>query len=714
MKQLAQKLKNGEIQVLEVPLPVLGPGKVLVRNHYSLISSGTEGSSVTAARKNLVGKAKERPQQVKQVIDALKQQGPVQTYRAVMKKLDSYSPLGYSSAGEVIKVASDVQGFVVGDKVACGGAGYANHAEIIAVPSNLCVKLPENADLKRAAYNTIGAIALQGIRQADLRIGETCAVVGLGLIGQLTCLILKAGGIKVVGIDINPGMVEIASKHCANLAFIREEPGLAEKIGEFTEGIGVDAVIITAGTHSLDPVNFAGQIARKKGRVVIVGAAPTGFDRDPYWYKKELELRMSCSYGPGRYDPEYEEKGIDYPAAYVRWTEKRNMLAFQELVHSGRIDLSYLTTHEFTLEHAPQAYDMIVSRSEPFLGIILKYDVHKPIARHRIAIRPAKAEGRVNIAFIGAGSYAQQNLLPNIPRNDNDVTCVGIMTNSGTTSKRVTEKFNFQFCTSEPKDIFENNTINTVFIATRHNSHAEYVKSALTAGKHVFVEKPLCLTEEDLSEIEELYNSSDHCCQLMVGFNRRFAAHAVELKKHLGNAPVSMLYRVNAGSIPKDNWIQDKDIGGGRIVGEACHFIDFLTWLCGALPRHVHAVAIHDPEGLNDTVSINLQFANGSIGSLSYFSNGSKEMPKEYIEVYSAGLIGIIRDFKVLEIHSTGKPRRKKTFVQDKGQACMVKAFIKSIKEGGSPLIPPDEIFAVTRTTFAVLESLRTHQAVSL
>ncbi len=714
MKQLAHKLKNGEIQVLEVNLPVLGPGKVLVRNHCSLISPGTEGSSVTAARKNLVGKAKERPQQVKQVIDTLKTQGPIQTYRTVMKKLDSYSPLGYSSAGEVIKVASDVQGFVVGNLVACGGAGYANHAEIIAVPSNLCVKLPENADLKRAAYNTVGAIALQGIRQADLKIGETCAVVGLGLIGQLTCLILRASGIKVVGIDINPGMVEIASKHCADLAFIREEPGLAEKISEFTEGIGVDAVIITAGTHSLDPVNFAGQIARKKGRVVIVGAAPTGFDRDPYWYKKELELRMSCSYGPGRYDTEYEEKGIDYPAAYVRWTEKRNMLAFQELVHSGRIAIDYLTTHEFPLEEAAKAYDMIVSRSEPFLGIVLKYDVHKPIAKHRIAIRPAKAEGKVNIAFVGAGSYAQQNLLPNIPRNDNDVTCVGIMTNSGTTSKRVAEKFNFQFCTSEPTDIFENKAINTVFIATRHNSHAGYVKSALTAGKHVFVEKPLCLTEEELRGIEELYNSSDHCHQLMVGFNRRFAPHAVELKKRLGDVPISMLYRVNAGLIPSDNWIQDKEIGGGRIIGEACHFIDLLTWLCGALPRQVHAVSIPDSEGLNDTVSINLQFANGSIGSLSYFSNGSKEIPKEYVEVFSAGLIGIIRDFKALEIHSTGKPRRQKTLVQNKGQACMVKAFIKSIKEGGSALIPPDEIFAVTRTTFAVLESLKTHQAVSL
>jgi len=714
MEQVTQHLKSGEIIVQELPWPIVGSGMVLVRNHYSLISAGTEGSTARTARKSLIGKAKERPQQVKQVLDKFKKQGPVQTYRTVMKKLDAYSPLGYSSAGQVIEVGSSIQDISVGDKVACGGAGYANHAEIICVPRNLCMKLQEDVDLKIACYNTLGAIALQGIRQADLRLGESCAVIGLGLLGQLTCLMLRASGIRTFGIDIDHDAVETASKHCCDKAWIRSSSGLASKIESQTGGLGVDAVIITAGTSSLDPINCAGELARKRGRVVVVGAVPTGFDRDPYWYKKELELRMSCSYGPGRYDPEYEEKGIDYPAAYVRWTEKRNMQAFQELIHSGRIDLDYLTTHEFTLEQAPQAYDMIVSRSEPFLGIILKYDVDKPIKRQRIAIKPAKAEGKVNIAFIGTGSYAQQNLLPNIPRNDDDVTCVGILDNSGTTSKRVAEKFNFQFCTSEPKDIFENNAINTLFVATQHNSHAGYVKSALRAGKHISVEKPLCLTEEELAEIEELYNSSDNCCQLMVGFNRRFAPHAVELKKHLDNIPISMLYRINAGPIPRDSWIQDKDIGGGRIIGEACHFIDFLIWLCGALPKQVHAVAIPDPDGLNDTVSINLQFANGSIGSISYFSNGSKEMPKEYIEVYSSGITGIIRDFKELEIHSTGKPRRKKSLVQNKGQGGMVKAFIKGIKEGGPPLIPADEIFAVTRTTFAVLESLRTHQAVSL
>lgn len=714
MHQLTQQLKSGEITVQELPWPQVRAGMILVRNHYSLISAGTESSTVKTARKSLIGKAKERPQQVRQVLDVLKKQGPVQTYRAVMKKLDAYSPMGYSSAGEVVEVGTGVEGFAAGDKVACAGIGYASHAEIVCVPVNLCVKLPQDADLKNASYNTLGAIALQGIRQADLRLGENCAVIGLGLLGQLTCLMLRAAGVRTYGIDVQGFAVELATQHCCDGAWVRDEPGIADRIDSLTDGLGVDAIIITAGTSSLDPVNFAGEIARKKGRVVVVGAVPTGFDRDPHWYRKELELSMSCSYGPGRYDPEYEEKGIDYPAAYVRWTENRNMQAFQELVHSRRIDLGYLTTHEFPLEQAPQAYDMIVNRSEVFLGIVLKYDVQKPLARAKVDVRPAKAEAKVNIAFVGAGSYAQQNLLPNIPRNDKDVACVGIMTSSGTTSKRVAEKFNFQFCTSQAKDIFENNVVNTVFIATRHNSHAAYVKSGLQAGKHVFVEKPLCLTIEELGEIEELYRTGGNGCQLMVGFNRRFAPHAVELKRHLGNAPTSMLYRINAGPIPKDNWIQDRDVGGGRIIGEVCHFVDFLTWLCGSMPKHVHAVAIPDPNGLNDTVSINLEFVNGSIGMICYFANGSKELPKEYVEVYSGGLTGIIRDFKELEIHSTGKPHCRKSFSQDKGQAGMVRAFIERVKLGGPPVISPEEIFAVIRATFAVLESLRTRQAISV
>ena len=718
MNQLTQKLKSGEMTIQQLPMPVVGPGMVLVRNHYSLISAGTEGSTVKTARKSLIGKAKERPEQVKQVLDVLKKQGPVQTYRAVMKKLDAYSPLGYSSAGEVIEVGSDVTEFAVGDRVACAGIGYANHAEIVCVPVNLCVKIPQDADLKNASYNTLGAIALQGIRQADLRLGENCAVIGLGLLGQLTCLMLRTSGVRTFGIDIDKAAVEKAQGRCVDAAWIRSDAGVAEQIETATDGLGVDAVIITAGTSSLDPINFAGEIARKKGRVVVVGAVPTGFAREPHYYRKELELRMSCSYGPGRYDLNYEEKGLDYPAPYVRWTEKRNMQAFQDLIHSGSINLDYLTTHEFTLDDAPKAYDMIVSRSEPFLGVVLKYDVAKPLARRRIQVHESRPTGKVGIAFIGAGSYAQGNLLPNIPKNDPDVVCRGVMDSSGATSKRVVERYGFEFCTSNAAEIFDNDDINMVFIATRHDSHADYVKQALQKGKNVFVEKPLCLKVEELDEIEKVYGEgqTEHgqSPHLMVGFNRRFAPLAKHLKKKLGTVPVSMIYRVNAGAIPSDTWIQDPQIGGGRIIGEVCHFIDFLTFICCSLPVRVHAVALPDPNHLNDTVTINLEFKNGSIGTIAYYANGSKSLAKEYIEIYQAGLTGILKDFKELEIFTKSRPQRKKLLNQNKGQAFMLKAFIDLIKNGGKPLINPEEIFAVTKATFGVVASLQHRQVVSI
>lgn len=733
MQQLTQKLKNGEMQILEVPPPLIGQGMVLVQNYYSVISPGTEGSTVTSARKSLVGKAKERPQQVKQMIEVLKQQGPVQTYRTVTKKLDSYSPLGYSCAGEVIAVAHDTERFVVGDLVACGGGNYANHAEVIAVPVNLCVKLTEDVNLKNAAYNTLGAIALQGVRQADLRIGESCAVIGLGLIGQLTCLILRAGGIKVVGIDIDKKMAEIALKKCADMAFVRDELGLDKKVDQFTDGVGVDAVIITAATESLDPINFAGRITRKKGKVVIVGNVPTGFDREPFYYKKELELRMSCSYGPGRYDINYEEKGIDYPVGYVRWTENRNMKAFQDLIHSGKIDIDYLTTHVFKLDEASSAYDMILERKEHFLGMLIEYDITKEIENKRISINP-KSEihnpQSVNIAFLGAGSYAMSHLLPNITK-DKDVFLKGVMTSSGTSSRTVAEKYGFAFCTANEDDILINKAINTVFIATRHNTHAEYIMKSLKAGKHVFVEKPLCLKEEELNEIKEAYNSQllprgmhsssystrqdNHApCLLMVGFNRRFSPLAQILKERVGNGPMAMIYRINAGHIPNGTWIQDRDIGGGRIIGEVCHFIDFLTFINGSLPDHVFANAIRDPENLEDTLNVSLTFSNGSIGTISYFSNGSKSLFKEYIEVYRAGTTAVLKDFKELEIYGNGRTFKKKLLNQDKGQKKMVRTFIDSIKNGKSSPITFEEIYSVNLSTFKVNESLKTKQNVSI
>ena len=568
MQQITQKLKSGQMRVVEVPFPSLQNGCILVRNHYSLISAGTEGSTVKTARKGYIGKAKERPQQVKQVIDVLKSQGPIQTYRAVMKKLDSYSALGYSCAGEVIDVASNITDYVIGDRVACGGVGVASHAEVVSVPVNLCAKLDQNADLSQSAYNTLGAIALQGVRQADLRLGETCAVIGLGLLGQLTALLLKASGVRVAGIDIDQTMVDVAAEHCLDLALNRGNHGIEDRILDFTNGIGCDAVIITAASHSLDPINFAGAISRKKGTVIVVGAVPTGFDRDPHYYKKELQVKMSCSYGPGRYDPNYEEKGIDYPSAYVRWTEKRNMQAFQELIYHKNIDVSYLTTYTFKLDDAPKAYDMIIAKSEPFIGILIEYDVTKELDRDKVIIKPPTSNlqpSSVSIGFIGAGSYAQSHLLPNIPKSK-DVFLQGVMTTTGISSRSVAERYGFDFCTTNEKDIIENDDINTVFIATRHDSHAHYVMKALKAGKNVFTEKPLCLKEEELSQIVETYNLEPETQNLkpvlMVGYNRRFSSLIRQIKDEFGHGPMAVVYRVNAGAIPKDSWIQDFEFGG--------------------------------------------------------------------------------------------------------------------------------------------------------
>ena len=724
MLQLTQKLKDGKMQILEVAVPSLQKSHVLVKTHYSLVSAGTEASTVSVARKGYVGKAKERPQQVKQVVDTLKTLGPVQTYRAVMKKLDAYSPLGYSCVGEVIDVSPDVRGFSMGDLVACGGLS-ASHSEVVTVPANLCVQLKSDTDLKQAAYNTLGAIALQGVRQADLRLGETCAVIGLGLLGQLTALLLKASGVRTVGIDIDPAMVDIAGTHCLDLPFNREEIGIEEKILKLTDGLGCDAVIITAASSSLDPINFAGAISRKKGSIVVVGAVPIGFDREPHFYKKELQVKMSCSYGPGRYDPVYEDKGIDYPPAYVRWTENRNMQAFQELIYAGKIDVSYLTTHTFKLDKAPAAYDMMMAKSEPFIGILIEYDPQiTQISQRRVEIKtktkPLTSSLRPStgsIGFIGAGSYAQSHLLPNIPKNKN-VSLKGVMTASGTSSRSVAERYGFEFCTGDEKDILEDENINTVFIATRHDSHAEFVLKALKAGKHVFVEKPLCLTLDELNQITQTYsairNPQSAMPLLMVGYNRRFSPLARMIKEKFGEGPMSMIYRVNAGYIPADSWIQDAEFGGGRIIGEVCHFVDFLTFMNGSLPVSVYAAAMKDARNLNDVLNVSLSYENGSIGTISYFANGDKSLPKERVEIYATGCTAILNDFKTLSIYAHGKKRKKKLLSQNKGQKIEVTRFLDAIIDGSGEVIPFEEIHSASLATFKIIESIRTGMCLTI
>lgn len=712
MLQLTQKLKDGETKIVEVPFPQLGSRMILVRNHYSVISAGTEGATANSARKSLLAKAKERPQQVRQVLDVLKKQGLVQTYRAITKKLEAYSPCGYSSAGTVLEVGEEVVGFAPGDKVACAGVGYANHAEVAVVPVNLCVKLDPAADLFDAAYNTLGAIAMQGVRQAGLHLGDTVLVIGLGLLGQLAAQLCRASGCRVIGVDVAPGAVSKAARFL-DLALERNMADIESSIANFTDDAGVDAVIIAAATSSLDPVNFAGKVARRKATVVVLGAVPTGFDRNDY-YRKELELKMSCSYGPGRYDPDYEEKGLDYPIEYVRWTEKRNMAAFQQLLLAGRIEVKSLTTHHFPFERATEAYDLIVNKTEPFTGIVLEYDVEKPLRSGAVPIREtanAVPETEIGIAFIGAGSYAQSNLLPNLPARDPKVSKVIVLTNNGTTSRRVAERFGFEGCTDREAGILDNASVNTVFIATRHDSHAEYVARALEKHKNVFVEKPLALSVGELQMVEKAHAASGKL--LLVGFNRRFAPLAIQLRKALGTGTMSMIYRVNAGVIPGDSWIQDAEIGGGRIIGEGCHFIDFMAWVCDSVPTKVFASALPVSGGLPNTVNIQIEFANGSIGTLAYYANGSKALAKEYFEAHRAGASVILRDFRELELHGR-RSVRKKRWNQAKGQPEMVEAFLAALKNGGPSPIPFAELKAVTLASFAAMASLREKMPVEI
>ncbi len=712
MQQLTQKLGTGEMRIVETPFPALAKGCVLIRNHYSLISPGTESGTVGAARKGYIGKAKDRPEQVKQVIRSFKEKGPLQTYRAVMKKLDAHSPLGYSCVGEVIGVGETVSEFKVGDLVA-GGGRAASHSEVVCIPTNLCVKIRRDADLKQCAYNTLGAIAMQGLRQADLRLGETCAVIGLGLIGQLSCLLLRAAGVRVVGVDIDDFAVKLAADRSADLALNRFCAGIEQQIAAFSGGVGCDSVIIAASSTSVDPINFAGAILRKRGTVVVVGAVPTGFSREPDFYNKELTLKMSCSYGPGRYDPLYEEKGLDYPPAYVRWTEKRNMEAFQDLIARRIIDAGCLTTHTFKLDEAPSAYDMILERSEPCVGLLIEYDVSKDLKQEPVVL-PVKRPcgGRVGIGFIGAGSYAQGFLLPNIPRAP-DVCLHGVMTNSSTGSRSAADRFGFQFCTGNESDILDNPDINTVFITTRHDSHGSYVVKALESGRNVFVEKPLCLVKEELGEIREI------CARpgsplLLVGFNRRFSPLSLEMKRLFGAGAASVSYRINAGAIPPDSWIQDKDVGGGRILGEVCHFIDYLNFVTGSRPRRIYAEAMDDPHNHDDTVAVCLKYVNGSVGSIQYFANGSKELPKERVEIHSNGLTAVIDDFRDLQVYGTGKTSRKRLLSQDKGQKGLVCSFIEAVRNGSPAPIALEDIFTATDCAFKVLESLKTGKAIEV
>lgn len=670
MKQIVQDFKTGEIKLVDAPAPACCPGCVLVRNAYSLVSAGTERSTVEMAQASMLGKARKRPDLVRQVLHTVQREGLAATINKVRSRLDQWKELGYATAGTVIEVGAGVTDFAVGDRVACGGQDYASHAEIVCVPQNLCAKIPEGVAFEHAAFTTLGAIALQGVRQADVRLGENVAVIGLGLVGQLTVQLLRAAGCRVFGHDLKPAAVALAGV----------EPAQPDSM---------DAVIITASTTSNEPLTLAGTLCRDRGRVVMVGVTGMEIPRDVF-FRKELDFRLSRSYGPGRYDPLYEEHGVDYPIGYVRWTEQRNMEAFLQL----RLNVAPLITHTFSIDDAPKAYELITSQ-ERFVGVLLKYTTASETLAPPVRQGGAAVPAAVVLGVIGAGNYAQGVLLPLFKANP-DVALHTVCTATGVNAKKTQEKFGFANCSTDWQAVVADKNINTILVATRHDLHGAIVAAALRAGKTVFCEKPLCLRPEELDEI--LKAGSD---RLMVGFNRRFASFAAGVRVLPG--PKVMRYRVSVTPLPKEHWINDPVTGGGRILGEVCHFVDFLCYMAGNAGESRAEARSHNrlqtvfAQGFGaDNVQVAMRFADGSVGSVDYFSVGDPSLGKEHFEVFGGGKCIIVDDFK------------------DKGQAVEVRQFVAAAKAGQPMPIPFDEIIASTRATFAILESMRTGRAIEL
>jgi len=711
MKQVIQDLRTRQLKVVDVPPPVAQRGRVTVRTVASLISAGTERMTVEMGNRSLFGKARERPDLVKQVIQKAQSEGVLNTLNAVRAKLGSVTALGYSASGTVIGVGDDVTGFRPGDRVACAGAGYASHAEVLSVPQNLCVRLPETVDFESAAFSTLGAIALQGLRLASPTLGEAFVVIGLGLIGQLTVQLLKANGCRVFGIDPEARKTEIARALGADDACAPKDDA-QRRVLEWSRGRGADGVLITAATSSNEPVEMAGEISRLKGRVVAVGLVGLDVPRDTY-YHKELTLNISMSYGPGRYDPEYEERGHDYPLAYVRWTEGRNLEAFLDLVAEGRVNVAPLITHRFSVDEAERAYQLITDElKEPYLGVVLSYD---PERKTETRIRLPAAETvtapnqSVSIGLIGAGSYAKRYLLPNFKAAGAQFQTVA--TASGVSAREVGEKYGFRYCVSGADEVIDDENVNLVVIATRHDTHAEMAMRALESGRHVFVEKPLALNDEELAKVIQAAGQSDR--RLMVGFNRRFSPIALAAKDFFrdAQAPLSINYRVNSGRIPKEHWIQDPRVGGGRIIGEVCHFIDLMQYLTGAVTTRVFAEASanrNDDIVSEDSVFITLRFSDGSNGSIAYLAEGDKALAKERVEIFGEGKTFVIEDFRSATSHRDGQEKRIRGRGQDKGQANEVREVCRAVLEGGPALIALEDLAATTRATFRIMECLRT------
>lgn len=706
MKQVIQNFKSGELYVDEVPLPALSSGMVLVENQFSLISAGTERSTVKTAKANLLGKARQRPDLVAQVMQNIRKEGLKATLEKVRTKLDSLKALGYSTAGVVVG-SMDTEGrYKPGDRVACAGQDYASHAEVVSIPQNLVARIPDNVSFEEASFTTLGAIALQGVRQAEPQLGDSVCVIGLGLLGQITCQLLKANGCRVLGIDMSARLAGLARQLGTDEALTRDDADLKNVIGQFTNGYGFDSIIITAAAPSNDPIELSAEIARKKGRVVVVGAVKMDIPRDPHFYRKELELRMSCSYGPGRYDVNYEEQGVDYPYGYVRWTEQRNMEAFLQLLSQKRLDLTALITHRFDIDDASTAYDIVMGKvQQPHIGILLHYPSNDKKFHTFTPVKSQVAGAALRVGFIGAGSFAQNYLIP--PAKLTGASLETVVTSKGITAKNVATKFAFGKASTDSNDVIGDQAIDTVFIATQHDTHAAYTLGCLKAGKRVFVEKPLALNANELEDIRSFYAAKGGF--LMVGFNRRFSPVAQALKKEFEGVadPLIINYRVNAGFIPKEHWTQQADSGGGRIIGEICHMIDLLQFFTGSLPVRVFAECIGSDNSRvknDDNVIITIRFQNGSIGTITYVAEGDKSLAKERVELFGGGKAGIIHDFRSGEVFHNNKPKQLK--LDGKGHKQEVEAFLNAVKNGGESPISFESIYYTTLTSFKILDSL--------
>jgi predicted dehydrogenase/threonine dehydrogenase-like Zn-dependent dehydrogenase len=714
MKQVLQNTRNGKSTIEEVPVPTPREGQALVKTEASIVSAGTERMVVEFAEKSLVGKARSRPDLVKQVLDKARREGVVNTAQAAFNRLDQPMALGYSSAGTIIELGKDMQGFRVGQRVACAGGGYAVHAEYNVVPRNLLTPLPKNVDFESAAFTTLGAIAMHGFRLAEPQISENVAIIGMGLLGLLAAQIATAAGCNVLGIDVDSARIALASS--LGLRTVRRTDAVDASL-TFTANRGFDVILICADTKSNDPVELAGGIARDRARVVATGAVGLSFPRKVY-YEKEISFINSRSYGPGRYDLNYEERGNDYPLGYIRWTEGRNFEAVVDLMAKGQLQVKPLITHRFEINQAAQAYEVITGKKkEKFLGVLLTYPRTVGSLESSRVVRfsaPISKPSTCNLGVLGAGSFANSVLLSAI-KKAGGIELVGIASSGGLHAQHSGKKFGFKYATSTDDEIINDPNINTIAILTRHDTHADLVVKALKAGKHVFVEKPLAINSAQLSAISKQLLKTDNCV-LSTGFNRRFAPLAQSLSSFFlyRNEPMYIHYRVNAGAIPLNHWTQDPNIGGGRIIGESCHFVDFITFLVGAAPISVTAHALPDGGKYSeDNVSMTFTFPDGSIGVIDYLANGDKSFPKERVEVFCGGQIAMLDDFVSLQTVKDGKKKEVRG-AQNKGWVDEWKVFAKCIQEGSKPPIPYEQLIGVTKATFAAVESLRKQETIKL